>query len=163
MVYFQDTQQFANKLIKQIYNYNRKQSLDFTHINFQGLEIELYVQEQPFFDWLKRIDNKHGRSFRDNKYGALWWNEDITIPAQRGQISFRLKKLLDLMVMGLDETILNTYTGHARNSKSTNEYYERPSCKIDKQVGELLTTVSNKRGGMRCQQSFMVGYAHAVR
>ncbi|KAA6376068.1 MAG: hypothetical protein EZS28_028404, partial [Streblomastix strix] len=50
-----------------------------------------------FFDWLKRIDNKHGRSIRDNKYGALWWNEDITIPAKRGQISLRLKKLLDLM------------------------------------------------------------------
>ncbi|KAA6390855.1 MAG: hypothetical protein EZS28_013615, partial [Streblomastix strix] len=45
-----------------------------------------------FFDWLKRIDNKHGRSIRDNKYGALWWNEDITIPAKRGQISLRLKK-----------------------------------------------------------------------
>ncbi|KAA6391532.1 MAG: hypothetical protein EZS28_012942 [Streblomastix strix] len=40
-----------------------------------------------FFDWLKRIDNKHGRSIRDNKYGALWWNEDITVPAERGQIS----------------------------------------------------------------------------
>ncbi|KAA6379095.1 MAG: hypothetical protein EZS28_025380 [Streblomastix strix] len=24
-----------------------------------------------FFDWLKRIDNKYGRSIRDNKYGAL--------------------------------------------------------------------------------------------
>ncbi|KAA6401431.1 MAG: hypothetical protein EZS28_003029, partial [Streblomastix strix] len=24
-----------------------------------------------FFDWLQRIDNKHGRSIRDNKYGAL--------------------------------------------------------------------------------------------
>ncbi|KAA6372000.1 MAG: hypothetical protein EZS28_032475 [Streblomastix strix] len=95
-----------------------------------------------FFDWLKRIDNKHGRSIRDNKQGALWWNENITIPAKRGQILFRLMKLLDLMgikgkqvylfrhsaatqlvVMGLDETLLNTYTGHARNSKSTNEYY----------------------------------------
>ncbi|KAA6372352.1 MAG: hypothetical protein EZS28_032123, partial [Streblomastix strix] len=95
-----------------------------------------------FFDWLKRIDNKHGRSIRDNKYGALWRNEDITIPAKRGQISLRLKKLLDLMgikgkqvysfrhsvatqlvVMGLDETLLNTYIGHARNSKSTKEFY----------------------------------------
>ncbi|KAA6361296.1 MAG: hypothetical protein EZS28_043176, partial [Streblomastix strix] len=37
-----------------------------------------------FFDWLKRIDNKLGRSIRDNKQGALWWNEDITIPAKRG-------------------------------------------------------------------------------
>jgi hypothetical protein len=50
-----------------------------------------------FFHYLKRIDNKHGRSIRDNKYGALWWNEDITIPAKRGQISLRLKILLDLM------------------------------------------------------------------
>ncbi|KAA6367498.1 MAG: hypothetical protein EZS28_036976 [Streblomastix strix] len=24
------------------------------------------------FDWLKRIDNKHGRSIGDNRYGALW-------------------------------------------------------------------------------------------
>ncbi|KAA6329553.1 MAG: hypothetical protein EZS28_053596, partial [Streblomastix strix] len=30
------------------------------------------------------------------------------------------------------------------------------------QVGELLTMVSNKLVGMRCQQSFMGGYAHAV-
>ncbi|KAA6380422.1 MAG: hypothetical protein EZS28_024050 [Streblomastix strix] len=45
-----------------------------------------------FFDQLKRIDNKHGRSIRDNKYGALWWNDDITIPAKRGQISLRQQK-----------------------------------------------------------------------
>ncbi|KAA6392460.1 MAG: hypothetical protein EZS28_012008 [Streblomastix strix] len=38
-----------------------------------------------------------------------------------------------------------------------------PSCNIDKQVSELLTMVSNKLVGMRCQQSFMGGYAHAVR
>ncbi|KAA6332926.1 MAG: hypothetical protein EZS28_053226, partial [Streblomastix strix] len=81
-----------------------------------------------FFDWLKRIDNKYGRSIRDSKYGALWWNEDITIPAKKGQISLRLKKLLDVMgingkqvysfihsaatqlvVIGLDETLLNTH------------------------------------------------------
>ncbi|KAA6323204.1 MAG: hypothetical protein EZS28_054341 [Streblomastix strix] len=91
--------------------------------------------------------------------------------------------------MGLDETLLNTYTGHARNSKSTNEYNvfaerlkgneiatklsdtcglvecnpEMPSCNIDKLVSELLTMVSNKLVGMRCLQSFMEGYAHAVR
>ncbi|KAA6391550.1 MAG: hypothetical protein EZS28_012920 [Streblomastix strix] len=95
-----------------------------------------------FFDWLKRIDNKHFRSIRDNKYGALWQNEDITIPAKRGQISLRFKKLLDLVgikgkqvysfrhsaatqlvVMGLDETLLNTFIAHMKNSKSTNEYY----------------------------------------
>ncbi|KAA6395265.1 MAG: hypothetical protein EZS28_009210 [Streblomastix strix] len=75
-------------------------------------------------------------------YRALWWNEDITIPAKRGQISLRLKKLLDVMgiigkqvysfrlsaatqlvMMGLDEMFFDTYTGHARNSKSTNENY----------------------------------------
>ncbi|KAA6376042.1 MAG: hypothetical protein EZS28_028429 [Streblomastix strix] len=181
-----------------------------------------------FFDWLKRIDNKHGRSIRENKYGALLWNEDITIPAKRGQISLRLKKLLNLMsikgkqiysfrhsaaaqlvVMCLDETLLNTYTGHARNSKPTNEYYvfaERQKitkqqrnflklaakwnviqfhvlnkCEVvgynihtpqlpkwdywslEDQVGELVMMVSNKLVGMRCQQSFMGGYAHAVR
>ncbi|KAA6380473.1 MAG: hypothetical protein EZS28_024001 [Streblomastix strix] len=43
-----------------------------------------------FFDQVKRIDNKHGRSIRDNKYGALWWNEVVTIPAKRDQISLRL-------------------------------------------------------------------------
>ncbi|KAA6359102.1 MAG: hypothetical protein EZS28_045369, partial [Streblomastix strix] len=43
-----------------------------------------------FFDWLKRIDDKYGRFFRDSMYGALWRNEDITIPAKRGQISLRL-------------------------------------------------------------------------
>ncbi|KAA6381502.1 MAG: hypothetical protein EZS28_022973 [Streblomastix strix] len=91
------------------------------------------MSKSNLFDWLKRIDNKHGRSIRDNKYVALWWNEDITIPAKRDQISLRLKKLLDLMgikgkqvysfrhsaatqlvVMGLDETLLITYTGHMR-------------------------------------------------
>ncbi|KAA6353775.1 MAG: hypothetical protein EZS28_050698, partial [Streblomastix strix] len=32
-----------------------------------------------------------------NKYEALWWNEDIIMPAKRGQISLGLKKLLDVM------------------------------------------------------------------
>ncbi|KAA6371781.1 MAG: hypothetical protein EZS28_032693 [Streblomastix strix] len=119
-----------------------------------------------FFDWLKRIDNKHGRSIRDNKYGALWWNEDITIPAKRGQISLRLKKLLDLMgmkgkqvysfrhsaatqlvIMGLDETLLNTYTGHARNSKSTNEYYIFAERLKD---NEIATKLSDTRGQVEC-------------
>ncbi|KAA6400191.1 MAG: hypothetical protein EZS28_004291 [Streblomastix strix] len=95
-----------------------------------------------FFDWLKRIDNKHVRSIKDKKYGALWWNDFITIPAKRGQFSLRLMNQLEVMgiigkqvylfrhsvaiqlvIMDLDETILNTYTGHARNSKSTNDYY----------------------------------------
>ncbi|KAA6366649.1 MAG: hypothetical protein EZS28_037824 [Streblomastix strix] len=119
-----------------------------------------------FFDWLKRIDNKHGRSIRENKYGALWWNEDITIPAKRGQISLRLKKLLDVMdikgmqiysfrysaatqlaVMGLDETLLNAYTGHARNSKSTNEYYTFAERLKD---NEIATKLSDIRGQVEC-------------
>ncbi|KAA6391295.1 MAG: hypothetical protein EZS28_013180 [Streblomastix strix] len=138
--YLQDIQQFANKRIKQIYDYNRKLSLDFTHTNFQRLEIELY--------------------------GALWWNEDIIIPAKRGQISLRLKKLLDLMsikgkqvysfrpsaatqlvAMGLDETLLNIYTGHARNSKSTNEYYVFAERLKD---NEIATKLSDTRGKVEC-------------
>ncbi|KAA6381945.1 MAG: hypothetical protein EZS28_022526 [Streblomastix strix] len=119
-----------------------------------------------FFDWLKRIDNKLDQSIRYNKYGALWWNEDITIPAKRDQISLRLKKLLDLIgingkplysfrhqaatqleVMGLDETLLNTYTGHAINSKSTNEYYVF----IERLKGnEIATKLSDTRGQMEC-------------
>ncbi|KAA6342035.1 MAG: hypothetical protein EZS28_052420, partial [Streblomastix strix] len=119
-----------------------------------------------FFDWLKRIDNKHSRSIRNNKYGALRWNEDITIPAKRGQISLRLKKLLDLMsikgkqvysfrhlaatqlvVMGLDETLLNTYTGHARNSKSTNGYYIFAERLKD---NEIATKLPDTRGQVEC-------------
>ncbi|KAA6384418.1 MAG: hypothetical protein EZS28_020056 [Streblomastix strix] len=38
-----------------------------------------------FFDWLKRTDNKHGRSIRDNMYEALRRNEDITIPAEKAK------------------------------------------------------------------------------
>ncbi|KAA6378278.1 MAG: hypothetical protein EZS28_026194 [Streblomastix strix] len=115
-----------------------------------------------FFDWLKRIENKHGRSIRDNKYGALWQNEDITIPAKRGQIQLRLKKLQNMMdikgkqvysfrhsavtqlvVMCLDETLLNTYTGHAWNSKSINEYYVFA---VRLKDNELATKLSDIRG-----------------
>ncbi|KAA6335417.1 MAG: hypothetical protein EZS28_052968, partial [Streblomastix strix] len=103
---------------------------------------------------------------KDNKYGALWWNEDITIPSKRGQISLRLKKLLDLMgikgkqvysfrpsaatqlvIMGLDETLLNTYTGHARKSKSTNEYYVFAERLKD---NEIVTKLSDTRGQVEC-------------
>ncbi|KAA6353871.1 MAG: hypothetical protein EZS28_050604, partial [Streblomastix strix] len=120
----------------QTYDYNRKQSPYFTHTNFQRLEIEFDDPSAAFFDWLKRIDNKHSQSIRDNKFGALWRNEEITIPAKRGQISLRLKKLLDvigvkgkqvysfrhsaaatqLVVIDLDETLLNTYIRHTKNS-----------------------------------------------
>ncbi|KAA6369926.1 MAG: hypothetical protein EZS28_034546 [Streblomastix strix] len=119
-----------------------------------------------FFDWLKRIDNKYGRLISNNKYGALWWNENITIPSKRGQISLRLKKLLDMMgikdkqvysfrhsaatqlvVMCLDETLLHTYTGHARNSKSTNEYYMFVERLKD---NEIATKRSDTRGQVEC-------------
>ncbi|KAA6358113.1 MAG: hypothetical protein EZS28_046360, partial [Streblomastix strix] len=133
-----------------------------------------------FFDWLNRIDNRYGRSIRDNKYGALWWNEDITIQAKRGQISLRIKKLLDLMgikgkqvysfrhsaatqlvVMGLDETLLNTYTGHVRNSKSTNKYYVfAKDQKIMKQLRNYLILVA-KWNAIQFQvlnKSEVVGY-----
>ncbi|KAA6387099.1 MAG: hypothetical protein EZS28_017376 [Streblomastix strix] len=136
------------------------------------------------------------------------------------EYSFRHSAATQLVVMGLDETLLNIYTGLARNSKSTNEYYvfaerlkdneitmklsdtrgqvecnpisiptlcgvcesitalyvsytffitspfnllEMSSCNTDKQIGELLTMVSNNLVSMICQQSFMGGYAHAVR
>ncbi|KAA6401091.1 MAG: hypothetical protein EZS28_003385 [Streblomastix strix] len=147
------------------------------------------------------MEFKHGRSILDNKYGALWQNKDITILAKRGQIQLRLKKLLDVMsikskqvnsfehsaaaqlvVIDLDETLLNTYAGNARNPKFTNEFFifaERlkdneiatklseshgqVECNFDKQVGELLIMVSDKLVSMRCQQSFMGGYVQAVR
>ncbi|KAA6372649.1 MAG: hypothetical protein EZS28_031822 [Streblomastix strix] len=115
-----------------------------------------------FLDQLKRIVNKQDRSIRDNQYGALWQNENITIPAKIGQISLRLKKLLDLMcikgkqvysfrhsaaaqlvVMGLDETLLNTYSGHARNSKSTNELYVLAERLKD---NEIAMKLSDTRG-----------------
>ncbi|KAA6385267.1 MAG: hypothetical protein EZS28_019208 [Streblomastix strix] len=119
-----------------------------------------------FFDWLKRIDNKHGRSTRDNKYGALCWNECITKLTKRGQISHRFKKLLDLMgikgkqeysfrhsaatqlvVMGLDKTLLNAFTGHARNSKSTNENYVFA---VRLKDNEIATKLSDTRGQVEC-------------
>ncbi|KAA6394588.1 MAG: hypothetical protein EZS28_009892 [Streblomastix strix] len=119
-----------------------------------------------FFDWLKRIDIKHNRSIRNNKYGALWWNEDISIPFKRGQISLRLKKLLDtvvinkkqvylfrnttaaqLVVIGLEETLLNTYTGHARNSKSANVYNVFAETLKD---SEIATKLSDTRGLVEC-------------
>ncbi|KAA6379008.1 MAG: hypothetical protein EZS28_025466 [Streblomastix strix] len=45
--------------------------------------------------------------------------------------------------MGLDETLLNTYTGHARNSKSTNEYYVFAERLKD---NEIATKLSDTRG-----------------
>ncbi|KAA6386066.1 MAG: hypothetical protein EZS28_018403 [Streblomastix strix] len=104
---------------------------------------------------------------RDRIYGALWGNEDITIPAKRGQVSLRLKKFLNVMgvkgkqvysfrhsaaatqivVMGLDETLLNTYTGHAKNSKSTNKYYVFAQRLKDY---EIATKLSDTRDQVEC-------------
>ncbi|KAA6374300.1 MAG: hypothetical protein EZS28_030171 [Streblomastix strix] len=85
-----------------------------------------------FFDWLKRIDNKHSRSIKDNKLKKLL---DVMGIKEKQVHLFRHSAAAQLVVISLDET----------------------------QVGELLTMVSNKLVGMRCQQSFMGGYAHAVR
>ncbi|KAA6374987.1 MAG: hypothetical protein EZS28_029485 [Streblomastix strix] len=83
-----------------------------------------------------------------------------------GQISLRLKKLLDVMgikgkqaysfrqsaatqlvVMGLGEKFLNTYTGHARNSKSTNEYLVFVERLKD---NEIATKLSDTHGQVEC-------------
>ncbi|KAA6358444.1 MAG: hypothetical protein EZS28_046029 [Streblomastix strix] len=116
-----------------------KTRLNFTHTNFQRLEIK-----------------------QDNKFGALQQIEGITIPAKRGQNSLRLKKLLDeisinqkqiysfrrsateqLVVMGLDETLYNTDTGYAWNSKSSNIYYVFAQILKD---NEIATNLFNTRG-----------------
>ncbi|KAA6401871.1 MAG: hypothetical protein EZS28_002589 [Streblomastix strix] len=64
---------------------------------------------------------------------------------------------------GVCESITALYVSYIFFITSPFNLREMPSCNIDKQVGELLTMVSNKLAGMRCQQSFMGGYAHAVR
>ncbi|KAA6385933.1 MAG: hypothetical protein EZS28_018539 [Streblomastix strix] len=127
---------------------------------------QIKCSNSTFLQWLKRIDNKQSRSIRNNKYVALWWNEDITIPAKRGQISLRIKKLLDVMgikgkqvysfrhsaatqleVMGLDETLLNTCAGQARISKSTNEYNIFAERLKDIQI---VTKLSDTHGQIKC-------------
>ncbi|KAA6364207.1 MAG: hypothetical protein EZS28_040266 [Streblomastix strix] len=104
---------------------------------------QIMCPRATFFDWLKRIDNKHSLSIRNNKYGALRWNEYITILAKSGQISlkfqeitrfirykreinilFRHQTATQIILMGIDETLLNANIGNARNSKSTTKYYE---------------------------------------
>ncbi|KAA6400286.1 MAG: hypothetical protein EZS28_004195 [Streblomastix strix] len=60
-------------------------SLRHSVICEQTDKVDLSLQlktSATFFDLLKRIDNCHGRSIRDNKYETLWWNEDNTIPAK---------------------------------------------------------------------------------
>ncbi|KAA6379821.1 MAG: hypothetical protein EZS28_024654 [Streblomastix strix] len=92
--------------------------------------------------------------------------ENLIIQAKVCQISFRLKKLLDLMgkkgkhvysfrhsaatqlvIMGPDETLLNTFTGYTRNSKSTNQNYLFTERSKDK---EITTKLSDSRGQVEC-------------
>ncbi|KAA6355280.1 MAG: hypothetical protein EZS28_049193, partial [Streblomastix strix] len=133
----------------------------------QQQSLNPYAPPNPFYNQLpKQQIQGQQPQYLDNKYGALWWNEDITIPAKRGQISLRLKKFLDLigikgkqvysfrhsvatqlLVMGLDETLLNTHSGHARNSKSTNDYYVFAERLKDNEIAPKL---SDTRGQVKC-------------
>ncbi|KAA6370525.1 MAG: hypothetical protein EZS28_033948 [Streblomastix strix] len=61
--------------------------------------------------------------------------------------SFRHSAATQLVVMGLDETLLNTYTGHARNSKSTNEYYVFAERLKD---NEIATKLSDTHDQVEC-------------
>ncbi|KAA6394294.1 MAG: hypothetical protein EZS28_010180 [Streblomastix strix] len=61
--------------------------------------------------------------------------------------SFRHLAATQLVVMGLDETLLNTYTGHVRNSKSTNEYYVFAERLKD---NEIATKLSDTHGQLEC-------------
>ncbi|KAA6384381.1 MAG: hypothetical protein EZS28_020093 [Streblomastix strix] len=57
--------------------------------------------------------------------------------------SFRYSAATQLVLMGLDETLLNTYTGHARNSKATNDYNVFAERLKD---NEIATKLSDTRG-----------------
>ncbi|KAA6371443.1 MAG: hypothetical protein EZS28_033031 [Streblomastix strix] len=61
--------------------------------------------------------------------------------------SFRHSAATQLVVMGLDETSVNTYTGHARNPKSTNEYYIFAGRLKD---NEIATKLSDTNGEVEC-------------
>lgn len=37
-----------------------------------------------FFDWIRRIENRYGRNYKNNRQSALWWNEEINTPVNRG-------------------------------------------------------------------------------
>ncbi|KAA6399692.1 MAG: hypothetical protein EZS28_004779 [Streblomastix strix] len=112
-----------------------------------------------------KLPRTRDRTVQIINIGSLWWNEDITIPAKRGKISLRLKKLLDLIgikgkqvysfrhsaatqlvVMGLDETLLNTYAGHSRNSKSTNDYYVFAEKLKDNEISTKLSDTRSQVG-----------------
>ncbi|KAA6386194.1 MAG: hypothetical protein EZS28_018280 [Streblomastix strix] len=80
--------------------------------------------------------------------------------------SFRRSAATQLIVMGLDETLLNTYTGHARNSKSINEYYVLAERLKD---NEIATILSDTRGQVECyptsstqqRQNCWIQYIHS--
>ncbi|KAA6380960.1 MAG: hypothetical protein EZS28_023511, partial [Streblomastix strix] len=71
------------------------------------------------------------------------------LPKTRNQTvySFRHSAAIQQVVMDLDETILNTYTGCALNSKLTNEY-----CVFAERLKnyEMATKLSDTRGQMEC-------------
>ncbi|KAA6379094.1 MAG: hypothetical protein EZS28_025379 [Streblomastix strix] len=53
--------------------------------------------------------------------------------------SFRHSAATQLVVMGLDEMLLNTYTEHARSSKSTNENYVFAERSKDNEIATKLS------------------------
>ncbi|KAA6355388.1 MAG: hypothetical protein EZS28_049085 [Streblomastix strix] len=61
--------------------------------------------------------------------------------------SFRHLAVTQLVEMGLYETLLNTYIGHARNSKSTNDYYVFAERLKD---NEIASKLSDTRGQVEC-------------
>ncbi|KAA6334424.1 MAG: hypothetical protein EZS28_053069 [Streblomastix strix] len=61
--------------------------------------------------------------------------------------SFIHSAATQLVVMGLDETLLNTYTGHASNLKSTNDFYVFEERLKD---DEIATKLSDTRGQVEC-------------
>ncbi|KAA6376898.1 MAG: hypothetical protein EZS28_027573 [Streblomastix strix] len=60
---------------------------------------------------------------------------------------FSYSAAIQLIVMGLNDTLLNTYKGHARNSKSTNEYYVFAERLKD---NEIATKLSSTNGIVEC-------------
>ncbi|KAA6383567.1 MAG: hypothetical protein EZS28_020904 [Streblomastix strix] len=75
-----------------------------------------------FLDWIRKIENRRGRNYKNSR------------------------QTTQLVIMGLDETLLNTYTGHARNSKSTNDYYVFAERLKD---SEIATKQSDTHGLMK--------------
>ncbi|KAA6370429.1 MAG: hypothetical protein EZS28_034044 [Streblomastix strix] len=81
-------------------------------------------------------------------FDPLGCNISSLLGMKRKQVHlFKYSAATQLVVMGLDETLLNTYTGHARNSKSTNEYNVFAERLKD---NELATKLSEIRGQVKC-------------